>query len=47
MFNSPFYDECVTDQGQARGYGRITPFLPSPEEGHDFHKATVLSLIHI
>ena len=23
-------------QGQARGYGRITHFLPSPEVGHDF-----------
>ena len=28
-------------QGQARGYGRITHFLPSPEVGHDFHKVTV------
>ena len=28
-------------QGQARGYGRITHFLPSPEVGHDFRKVTV------
>ena len=28
-------------QGQARRYGRITHYLPSPEVGHDFHKATV------
>ena len=28
-------------QGQARGYGRITHFLPSPEVGHYFRKVTV------
>ena len=28
-------------QGQARRYGRITHYLPLPEVGHDFHKATV------
>ena len=28
-------------QGQARGYGRITHFLPSPEVVHDFHEGTV------
>ena len=37
-----FYLLCVTfHQGQARGYGRITHFLPLPEVGHDFHKVTV------
>ena len=29
-------------QGQTREYERITHFLPSPEEGHDFHKANAL-----
>ena len=28
-------------QGQARGYGRITPFLPLPIRGHHFQRATV------
>ena len=31
----------ANSQGQARGYGRITHFLPSPEVGHDFYKVTV------
>ena len=28
-------------QGQARGYGRITHFLPLPLRGHRFQRATV------
>ena len=28
-------------QGQARGYGRITHFLPLPLRGHHFQRATV------
>ena len=28
-------------QGQVRGYGLITHFLPLPLEGHHFQKATV------
>ena len=31
----------VYDQGQTRGYGRITHFLQLPLEGHDFPRATV------
>ena len=30
-----------TSQGQARGYGRITHFLPLPLRGHHFQRATV------
>ena len=33
--------ESKLEQGQARGYGRITHFLLSPEVGHDFFKVTV------
>ena len=31
----------VKNQGQARGYGRITHFLPLPLRGHHFQRATV------
>ena len=32
---------CVLVQGQARGYGHITHFLPLPTWGHDFPWAIV------
>ena len=48
LFNRNALDEfdfqklcCNLNQGQARGYGRITHFLSLPEVGHDFQKATV------
>ena len=33
-------------QGQAKGYGRITDFLPSLKVGHDFQKTTHNSPIY-
>ena len=46
MHSSPWFCFRVSPisgliQGQARGYGHITHFFPSPKEGHDFRKATV------
>ena len=38
---------CLPSQGQARGYGRITHFLPPPTWGHDFPWAIVTRLVGI
>ena len=37
----------VFDQGQARGYGRITHFLPLPTWGHDFNRGIVTQQVEI
>ena len=37
----------MTKQGQARGYGRITHFLPLPTWGHDFPWAIVTQPVGI
>ena len=37
---------CLSqNQGQDRGYGRTTHFLPSPEVCHDFHKVDVTNQV--
>ena len=38
---------CKWKQGQARGYGRITHFLPLPTWGHDFPWAIVTQPVGI
>ena len=46
-FKAPLYwfiaanSSAIMEQGQARGYRRITHFLPLPLRGHHFQKATV------
>ena len=37
----------AANQGQARGYGRITHFLPLPTWGHDFPWAIVTQPVGI
>ena len=37
----PLREGDMSFQGQARGYGRITHFLPLPLVGHHFQKNTV------